>query len=96
MTHIDIDRLATLARLDIDPQKAERYRENMQNLLKLIQTMDSVPTEGVEPLYHPLEITQRLREDAVTEIDQRDALQASAPKTEAHLYLVPKVIEVEE
>ena len=55
--------------------------------------MQAVDTRGVTPLAHPLETTQRLRPDTVTESNQRDAYQAIAPATEAGLYLVPKVIE---
>ena len=55
--------------------------------------MNQLDTQGVSPLAHPLELTQRLRPDQVTESNQRDALQAIAPQTQEGLYLVPKVIE---
>jgi aspartyl-tRNA(Asn)/glutamyl-tRNA(Gln) amidotransferase subunit C len=55
--------------------------------------MDAVDTEGVEPMAHPLEMAQRLREDAVTEENRRDSYQANAPAVENGLFLVPKVIE---
>lgn len=95
MSHFDLDRIATLARLNFSENQAIKYQENMRNLLNLVERMQNVPTEGVEPLYHPLEIKQRLREDVVTETDQRALLQKSAPLVEAGLYLVPKVIETE-
>jgi len=55
--------------------------------------MQAVDTTGIEPLAHPLEASQRLRPDQVTESNQREAYQAIAPSTESGLYLVPKVIE---
>ncbi|MDL2424813.1 Asp-tRNA(Asn)/Glu-tRNA(Gln) amidotransferase subunit GatC, partial [Pseudomonas sp. BAgro211] len=63
------------------------------NILGLIDAMQAVDTHGVEPLAHPLEATQRLRADAVTEENRREAYQAIAPAVEDGLYLVPKVIE---
>ena len=63
------------------------------DILALIDQMQSVDTDNVEPLAHPLDMTQRLRPDTVTEEDQRDALQELAPEKEAGLFLVPKVIE---
>jgi len=55
--------------------------------------MQSVDTEVVEPLAHPLDLVQRLRADAITEGNQRDKLQKLAPASEDGLYLVPKVLE---
>jgi aspartyl-tRNA(Asn)/glutamyl-tRNA(Gln) amidotransferase subunit C len=59
----------------------------------LIAQMQAVDTDAVEPMSHPRDVSQRLREDAVTEPDRRQALLALAPRTEAGLYLVPIVIE---
>ncbi|WP_038834221.1 Asp-tRNA(Asn)/Glu-tRNA(Gln) amidotransferase subunit GatC [Pseudomonas aeruginosa] len=70
-----------------------RTTETLNNILGLIDQMQAVDTSGVEPLAHPLEATQRLRPDAVTETDHRDAYQTIAPAVEEGLYLVPKVIE---
>ena len=63
------------------------------NILGLVEQMNSVDTRDVEPMAHPLEITARLREDEITEIDQRQRFQAIAPEVEQGLYLVPRVIE---
>ena len=65
----------------------------LNNILGLIDAMQAVDTTGIEPLAHPLEATQRLRADTVTEQNQRDAYQAVAPAVENGLFLVPKVIE---
>ncbi len=65
----------------------------MNSILGLVDQMQAVDTSGIEPLAHPLEASQRLRPDQVTESNQRDRYQAIAPATENGLYLVPKVIE---
>lgn len=89
----DVQRLATLARIDLDPPQQAALQADLNAVLGLIDRLQSVDTRSVEPLTHPLDIALRLREDAVTEADARAALQAGAPLIEAGLYLVPKVIE---
>lgn len=93
LTVQDISRLATLARIDLDEEASERLVTELNAVLGLIDRLQSVDTAGVEPMTHPLDIGLRLREDAVTEANARQALQAGAPRTEAGLYLVPRVIE---
>lgn len=89
----DVLKIAHLARLSIDEQAIDNYANNLSGILDFVEQMNAVNTQGVEPMAHPLEMSQRLREDVVTETDQRDMLQASAPAVEAGLYLVPKVID---
>jgi aspartyl-tRNA(Asn)/glutamyl-tRNA(Gln) amidotransferase subunit C len=89
----DVKKIAYLARLKIDEADIPGYVSNLSNILELVEQMNSVDTEGVLPMSHPMDAVQRLREDAVTEADQRDMFQEVAPKTEDGLYLVPKVIE---
>ena len=89
----DIKAIAKLARLKIDEADVPLYATNLSNILDLVEQMNSVNTEGVVPMSHPLDVVQRLREDTVTENNQRDEFQSVAPATEAGLYLVPKVIE---
>ena len=89
----DIDKIAVLARLQIDERKTSEYADNLSNILNFIEQMQSVNTDNVEPLAHPLDPSQRLRPDKVTESNQREAFQAIAPQTEDGLYLVPKVID---
>lgn len=89
----DVESIAHLARLHLtDAEKAEAAR-SMTNILGLIDQMQSVATAGVEPLAHAFEASQRLRDDVVTETNQREELQKIAPETEQGLFLVPKVIE---
>lgn len=89
----EVKKIAYLARLKIDEADIPDYVSNLSNILDLAEQMNSVDTEGVIPMSHPLHAVQRLREDVVTEIDQHDKFQKIAPKTEDGLYLVPKVIE---
>ncbi len=88
-----VEKIAHLARLQIDPADVPAYATNLSNILDLVEQMDAVNTTGVDPMAHPTDAVQRLREDTVTESDQRDQFQAIAPQVEDGLYLVPKVIE---
>ncbi len=89
----EVEKIAHLARLGLDEGDLPRTTETLNNILGLIDRMQAVDTTGVEPLAHPLEATQRLRADQVTETNHRDEYQAIAPAAENGLYLVPKVIE---
>jgi len=89
----DVKKIAHLARLAIDEADIPQYATNLSNILHLVEQMDSVDTEAVTPMAHPLDEVQRLREDTVTEDNQREHFQQCAPLTEDGLYLVPKVIE---
>jgi aspartyl-tRNA(Asn)/glutamyl-tRNA(Gln) amidotransferase subunit C len=89
----DVDRIARLARLRLEPGEKEGYVAELNRILELVEKMNAVATEGVEPLSHPGDMVLRLRPDEVTEQDQRDSLLAIAPAVEHGLYLVPKVIE---
>ena len=89
----DVKKIAYLARLKIDEADIPGYVSNLSSILDLVEQMNSVDTEGVLPMSHPMDAVQRLREDKVTEKDQRDSFQQIAPQTEDGLYLVPKVIE---
>lgn len=89
----DVDKIAHLARLQIEEQDAPEYAQNLTNILDLVDQMQAVDTSDVSPMAHPLDAVQRLRSDLVTEENQRDQLQAVAPEVEEGLFLVPKVIE---
>jgi aspartyl-tRNA(Asn)/glutamyl-tRNA(Gln) amidotransferase subunit C len=88
-----IKKIAHLARLGIDAEDIPEYSRNLSDILTFVEQLNAVDTTGVEPLAHPLEATQRLRADAVTETNNRENFQKVAPLTEAGLYLVPQVIE---
>jgi aspartyl-tRNA(Asn)/glutamyl-tRNA(Gln) amidotransferase subunit C len=89
----DVTRIADLARIEISAAEAQATFAQLSDIFGLIEQMQAVDTEGVEPMSHGIEVNQRLREDQVTETDQREAYQAPAPQVESGLYLVPKVIE---
>jgi aspartyl-tRNA(Asn)/glutamyl-tRNA(Gln) amidotransferase subunit C len=89
----DVQKIAHLARLGLSDQDAEQYHHAISSVLDLVEQMQSVNTDGVEPLSNPHEATQRLRDDIVTESDRREAFLKNAPQTEAGLFLVPKVID---
>jgi aspartyl-tRNA(Asn)/glutamyl-tRNA(Gln) amidotransferase subunit C len=89
----DVEKIAHLARLAIEEADIPGYAKNLSNILDLVEQMGQVDTDTVNPMAHPLDEVQRLREDEVTEQDQRDHFQEHAPKTENGLYLVPRVIE---
>ncbi|WP_374245446.1 Asp-tRNA(Asn)/Glu-tRNA(Gln) amidotransferase subunit GatC [Zoogloea sp.] len=89
----EVRHIAKLARLELADGDLDATQAKLNGIFGLIEEMQAVNTDGVEPMSHPQELAQRLREDAVSETDRRQAYQAIAPQTEAGLYLVPKVIE---
>jgi aspartyl-tRNA(Asn)/glutamyl-tRNA(Gln) amidotransferase subunit C len=97
LTSTDIARIANLARLELQPAESDRLLTQINGFFDIVEQMRAVDTSGVEPLAHPVaamqDITLRLRDDAVSEPNQREANQQSAPAVERGLFLVPKVIE---
>lgn len=93
LTPEQVRRIAGLARIDVADSEVEATRTKLNGIFGLIEEMQAVDTRGVEPMSHPQDLAQRLRDDVATEPNRRDAFQRIAPQTEAGLYLVPKVIE---
>lgn len=89
----EIEKLANLARLNIDTETINETAKSITEVLALVDQLQAVNTGKIKPLAHPLDATQRLRADEVTEPDRREELQEIAPKTADGLFLVPKVIE---
>ncbi len=89
----EIHRIGRLARLAIGDGEADEMAQALSDILALVEKLDGAGLENIEPLSHPLDIVQRLREDRVTEGDCRESVQAAAPRVADGLYLVPKVIE---
>ena len=89
----DIKRIAHLARIEVSNSEADATLTKLTGILGLIEQMQAVDTKGIVPMSHSQDVTQRLREDVVTEINQRQLFQSIAPAVEDGLYLVPKVIE---
>jgi len=97
LTSTDIERIANLAQLELHPAESARILTQMNGFFEIVGKMRAVDTTGIEPLAHPLatieNVTLRLREDRVSEPDNRAANQRNAPAIENGLFLVPKVIE---
>ena len=89
----DVEKIAHLARLSINEDDVPSYADNLSNILNLVDQLNTADTSDISPMAHPQDAAQRLREDEVTETDQRDHLLKNAPKTADGLFLVPKVIE---
>jgi len=89
----DVQRLAHLARIEIDAAEAQKVRGDLEAIFGLIDELSGIDTSGVVPMAHAQDVTLPLREDAVTEADASAACRRVAPAVEAGLYLVPKVIE---
>lgn len=93
LTPDDVKAIARLARLSIAEQDIPVYAKNLSSILEFVAQLDEVDTSSVPPMAHPLDMSQRLREDAVSESVDRELYQQNAPEVEAGLYLVPKVVE---
>ena len=99
LANADVRKVARLARLGMTETEIESAREQLSGIFDLIAEMQAVDTNGITPMSHAQDVTQRLREDVVTETDQRELFQSLAPQhqgspqVEAGLYLVPQVIE---
>ena len=97
LTKDDIARIANLARLELSDSESERMLLQMNNFFGIVEKMQAVDTTGITPLSHPVaaieDIVLRLRDDVVSEPNNREANQRSAPAVEKGYFLVPKVIE---
>ena len=97
LTSSDISRIANLARLELEQAESARMLVQINGFFDIVEEMRAVNTTGIEPLAHPYatvaEVALRLREDRVSEPNNREANQASAPAVDRGLFLVPRVIE---
>ena len=94
LTRQDVEKIAHLARLSITEQEMPTYVGSLSSIVNFVNELSLVDTGDVQPMSHPLDgQRQRLRPDAVSEIDQHELYQANAPSVQAGLYVVPRVIE---
>lgn len=93
LTDEQIRQVAHLARLELRPEQVSHYAAQLSNIFEMVNRLTAASTDGVAPMAHPLEMTQRLRPDVVTEPDKHEQYQEHAPAVKHGLYLVPKVIE---
>ena len=89
----EIEKIAELARIRISDEEIGQVTQRITEILQMVDQLQAVDTGSVEPMANPLDATQQLRPDEVTQVNRRDAFQSIAPAIENGLYLVPKVIE---
>ncbi len=93
LTQEQVQHIATLARLQLEDGESDDVVEKLSRIVDFVDQLQAAPTDDVLPMAHPLNMSQRLRADEVSETDQREFIQENAPSTEAGYYLVPRVIE---
>ncbi|KLT72099.1 glutamyl-tRNA amidotransferase [Neisseria arctica] len=93
LTLSDVEKIAKLSRLSLTDEEKQQSLKELNDVFALVEKMQSVDTEGVEPMAHPHEVALRLRNDAVIETDCAAAYQEVAPEVRNRLYIVPQVIE---
>ena len=93
LTKEQVQHVALLARLQLEDGEIDDVVDKLSRIVDFVDQLQAAPTDGVVPMAHPLNMSQRLRADDVTETDQRDFVQENAPSTEGGYYLVPKVLE---
>ena len=93
LTTDKVARIAHLARLQLPSDENLRVTDSLNNILGLIDQLQAANTQGIEPMAHPLDATQPLRADRVSEQNQREAFQSIAPAVQDGCYLVPRVVE---
>ena len=93
MADINIQHLANLAQLELSEREISAVGEDLQRIMAMVDQMQAIDTDAIEPLAHPLDARARLRPDQVTETIERDLYQQGAPATADGLYLVPRVVE---
>ena len=89
----DIEHLCNLSKLKLEEDEKAVFLEQMQSILKMIEELQEVEVENITPMAHPLDKSQRLRVDEVSETNQREEYQKNTEHTESGFYKVPKVIE---
>lgn len=88
-----IEQVAWLARIQLEDSEKEALEGKLSDILGMVDQLQAADTDGITPMAHPLDATQRLRPDEVTETNKRERFQAVAPETQHGLYLVPRVVE---
>ena len=93
LTKEQVEHIASLARLRLEEGEFGDVVDKLSRIVDFVDQLQAAPTDDVLPMAHPLDMSQRLRADEITEPDQRDYVQQNAPETDAGYYLVPRVIE---
>lgn len=95
LTASEVQKIADLSKLHFEKNEISLFTDRLKNVLVLVEKMNAIETDRIEPLAHPFNAIQPLRPDVVTEKNQRDCFQKNAPSVEAGLYIVPKFMETE-
>ena len=93
LTKNQVQHIATLARLKLADAEFDDVVDKLSRIVDFVAQLQTAPTDDVLPMAHPLNMSQRLRADEVTEPNERDDIQKNAPRVEDGYYLVPKVLE---
>ena len=93
LTLSDVEKIAKLSRLHLSSEEQAQILQELNDIFTLVEKMQTVNTDGIEPMAHPHEVALRLREDVVSESDHAAEYQAVAPEVRNRLYIVPQVIE---
>ncbi|EOF9885533.1 Asp-tRNA(Asn)/Glu-tRNA(Gln) amidotransferase subunit GatC [Neisseria gonorrhoeae] len=93
LTLADVDKIARLSRLQLTAAEKEKSLQELNDIFAMVEQMQTINTDGIEPMTHSHEAALRLREDEVTETDRAVEYQAVAPEVRNRLYIVPQVIE---
>ncbi|EGY52934.1 Asp-tRNA(Asn)/Glu-tRNA(Gln) amidotransferase subunit GatC [Neisseria shayeganii] len=93
LTLSDVEKIARLSRLSLSDAEQQQSLQELNDIFALVEKMQAVDTDGIEPMAHPHEVALRLRDDVVTETDHAAEYQAVAPEVRNRLYIVPQVIE---
>ena len=95
ITQQEIEKIANLAQIAVTPAQCERLYDDLNNIIKLVDKLNELDVSAIQSLAHSLDKTQPLRDDHVTESNQRELFQSIAPQVQFGLYIVPKVLETE-
>ncbi len=93
LTPDEVKKIAYLARLSIQEENIGQYSQDLSSIFGLVEQMNAAKTDDITPMAHPQDAMQRLRDDVVTETNQREKLMSNAPMVQDGLFLVPKVLD---
>ena len=88
-----VSTICYLARLEIDKNKSEKIKQDLETIIELIGSLQTIDTSDIEPLYSPLEMTASTHEDVVNSDNKKGKFLENAPASNEDYFLVPRVVE---
>ena len=88
-----VRRIAHLARIAVTDAEVPHLQDELNAMLAFVEQLSEVDVEGVEPMTSVMPMEMKKRLDVVTDGEIADDIVRNAPATEAHFFLVPKVVE---